>query len=84
MKQKIFPFSCCVSGCKSRRAIRATSATYAVAKLHADGWASTSMASPSAQHICDECLPKHAEYEPGRPFKRSIFADMISARGGIK
>jgi hypothetical protein len=45
-------------------------------RAHAQGWASTSMDSPTAKDICPECLKLHKNYSPGRPFKRSVFAEM--------
>lgn len=77
---KPFQFQCCACGVK--RDQRGNSLTHARAAMHGRGWASTSMTSKSAQDICDVCLKKHPTYEPGRPFKRSVWADMFSLEKG--
>lgn len=77
---KPFNFKCCACGVKKTE--RANSLCHARARMHGRGWASTSMTSKTAQDICDICLIKHPTYEPGRPFKRSMFAGMFSLEKG--
>ena len=76
---KLFKFKCCCCGAKKTE--RANSLCHARASLHGRGWASTSMTSKSSQDICDICLPKHPTYEPGRPFKQSLFAELFQLEG---
>ena len=70
-----FTFVCCVD---ASHVFSTEARGICVARLraHAKGWGSTSMGSPKAKDICPKCLPKHKSYSPGRPFKRSVFADM--------
>jgi hypothetical protein len=76
---KHFLFKCCC--CNKRKAVREDSLGSAVRAVHSHGWASTSLTSKTAQHICGECYPKHPAYEPGRPFKQSILSDLFQLEG---
>lgn len=76
---KSYNFQCCACGVKKTE--NGNSLCHARARLHSRGWASTSMDSKTAQDICGKCLPKHPSYEPGRPFKQSVYAGMFNRKG---
>ena len=75
MKIKPFSFECCC--CGKTQNIGARGLIQARFRLHRRfDWASTSMDSPTAKDICQECSRTHVEYEKGRPFKQSMFAHL--------
>ena len=83
-RKRNFTLTCCIN---AEHTFLTSARGIVVARLraHAAGWASTSMASKAAKDICAECLKKHKVYSIGRPFKRSVFAEMHSntiGRGG--
>ena len=66
--------------CRVEEAFQARGRVKARIQAHAKGWASTSVESPTARHVCPKCAPNCPSLTPGGvPFKQSIFAKVLSA-----
>lgn len=63
----ILVFTC--AKCARSTEIAAKNLPLATLRLHRKGWASTSMDSPTAKHVCEKC-------GKGKDMKRSLFVDL--------